>query len=129
MDLNDLLESGKHLPQPLQDFHDQKDVFKSLHEWMKPSLEKNKDSLDKMPDWRSGHIYTIDYFLRFMAIHGWTLQRSRTKINFCDLDETIKDRRDREAKIFSQMLQEGFGKSNEKNPDTKPEQDAQMPSM
>ena len=32
------------------------------------------------------HTYVIDLFLWFMALHGYTLQRSRAKEEFYDLD-------------------------------------------
>lgn len=95
----DWLRSGKHLPPPLRDFHDQKDVFKSLHEWAGP-LEEG----EKRPSWIEGHCYVIDLFLRFMAAHGWTLQRSRKPVEFASLADTIKQRRDREVKQLQEMF-------------------------
>lgn len=65
----------KHLPAFLRDFHDQKDVFKAIQWW------RNKGHTTKQNiDWMAGHIYVIDTFLRFMAYHGYTLQKSRATV-------------------------------------------------
>ena len=87
------LRGATHLPKPLRDFHDAKDAFKSLHEWMG---EPESRAGITMPNWVDGMCYVIDYFLKFMAAHGWTMQRSRAAVEFASLDATIKARRDRE---------------------------------
>jgi hypothetical protein len=84
--LNDWREDGKHLPEFLRDFHDQKDFFKFLHEFV---ITNNNDMLKDI-DWQHGHVYTIDMLLRVLGRFGWTLQRNRSHQNFDDLDEYIK---------------------------------------
>jgi len=64
-------ESEEHLPDFLRDFHSQKDIFKTIH-W----LYSGKDHAKEI-SWIDGHCYTIDWFLWFMAKHGYTLQKSR----------------------------------------------------
>ena len=78
------LHSGKYLPKFLRDFHDQKDLFKSIH-----TLYADSESLkDIVPSWVSGQIYVIDCFLWFMASRGYTLQKSRKKdVEFLDIPE------------------------------------------
>mgnify|MGYP003432310755 CR=1 FL=1 len=71
------LETGKHLPVFLRDFHDQKDLFKFMHHLYKDNLKA-----EEKPNWVQGQIYTIDWFLWFIASHGYTLQKSRKKIRF-----------------------------------------------
>ena len=46
----DYLRDGAHLPAPLRDFHDQKDVFKSCEEWggRMPLMGGPTDALDWM---------------------------------------------------------------------------------
>jgi hypothetical protein len=66
------LKSGKHLPAPMRDFHDQKNLFKSMH-----ALYEGNDGCENTPNWVDGHIYIIDFFLWFMASRGYTLQRTR----------------------------------------------------
>lgn len=66
------LRSGEYLPKNIRDFHDQKNLFKSMH-----FLQQDNEGADKNPSWVQGHIYIIDYFLWFMASRGYTLQKTR----------------------------------------------------
>lgn len=75
------LKSGKYLPEILRDFHDQKDIFKAMHEIIQ---ERPEDTI-KRPSWIEGQCYVIDVFLWFMARRGYTLQRTRRRGNFRDL--------------------------------------------
>lgn len=102
------LRSGEYLPAPLRDFHDQKDVFKTL--WRRVNQAKAKDPslntyLGQMT-WTSAQIFAIDHFLWFMAVHGWTLQRSRARVTdgFDDLAAMVKQRRDEEAALLRQAM-------------------------
>lgn len=72
--LQKFLESGEYLPVNMRDFHDQKNLFKSMH-----FLFRENENTENMPSWINGHIYTIDWFLWFMASRGYTLQKSRKK--------------------------------------------------
>lgn len=75
------MKSGKYLPPILRDFHDQKDLFKSMHQIV------NVEGHDyaKEVNWMAGQCYVIDIFLWFMARRGYTLQRSRQRLEFNDL--------------------------------------------
>ena len=73
-DLHEWLKSGKYLPERMRDFHDQKDLFKSMH-----LLFQDNEGAANTPSWVQGHIYIIDFFLWFMASRGYTLQKTRTK--------------------------------------------------
>jgi len=81
-------ESKEYLPDFMRDFHDQKDLFKAIHE-----LYKDNDSLKKMPQsWVDNHIFVIDYFLWFMGQHGYKLQKVRKKgVEFCDIHKTVEE--------------------------------------
>lgn len=87
--LQDWLKSGKHLPDFLRDFHNQKNVFK----WINYSLELNNlksESHDKINiNFRDQMCYTIDYFLWYMAMHGYTLQRSRVRLDHKDIYDLV----------------------------------------
>lgn len=83
--LNLWLESGKYLPDILQDFHDQKNLFKSMH-----FLYQDSESANIAPSLENGHIYTIDWFLYFMASRGYTLQKSRKNLNFKEIPDYRK---------------------------------------
>lgn len=100
MDLEWFASGDRYLPLCLKDFHDQKDLFRSLHDWM----TKGEVISCKMPGWVEGQIYVIDYFLKFMALHGLTLQKSRVKTEFCDLDETLKVLKDKELEVLKKLL-------------------------
>lgn len=84
--IDEWLKSGEYLPEVLRDFHDQKDVFKAMHEIIK----EPEDGQDRRPTWREGHIYVIDVFLWFMARRGYTLQRTRRRGNFRDLSADVQ---------------------------------------
>ena len=82
-------KDGKHLPDIMKDFHDQKDIFKAVHA-MASTHEVTQDV-----NWINAHMYTLDCFLWFMARHGYTLQKSRANVDFDELQDTIKKNRDR----------------------------------
>lgn len=53
----------------------------------------------------AGQCYAIDWFLWFMAQHGWTLQRSRAKgVEFFDLSERCAEMRNADAEAFRAAL-------------------------
>ena len=97
------LKSGEYLPEMLQDFHDQKDLFKAIHEQYR--LHESQGHSDVPIDWVQAQIYTVDRFLWFMAEHGYTLQRSRKRVPFCDLDATVQHRK----KIRDEAMAKAMG--------------------
>ena len=94
----------KHLPPFLRDFHDQKALFKAIEEAY--GHEREKPGHVQMPDWVTAQCYTIDWFLWFMAKHGYTLQRSQADVPFDDIAETLKAHEQRQYAA----LREIFGK-------------------
>ncbi|WP_392559740.1 hypothetical protein [Orbus mooreae] len=80
------LNEGKHLPSFMKDFHDQKDIFKLLAHYVQTDTNHEPD---RLPNWISAHIYTIDFFLWTMARCGYSLQKSRSKIDFDNIQELI----------------------------------------
>jgi hypothetical protein len=85
------LKSGKYLPEFMRDFHDQKLLFK----WIGHIIDKGRADpakrLADMPSWVDAHIYTIDFFLWYMAKCGYTLQKTRTKLEFYNIEATLED--------------------------------------
>ncbi len=81
----------------MRDFHDQKDLFKSVLMWAENS-ESHKIS------WVDAQCYVIDVFLQYMALHGYILKKSETKEPICDIHETIKTHRNRRTEAFNNML-------------------------
>ncbi|WP_321905181.1 hypothetical protein [Paraburkholderia tropica] len=95
------LKSGEYLPHILRDFHDQKDVFKAMHE----TINVEEHDYSKKVDWITGQCYVIDVFLWFMARRGYTLQRSRAKQEFVSLSETLRKSEDRHMAALKAMFE------------------------
>ncbi len=93
-------EEGKHLPEFLRDFHDQKDLFKYLHD----AVDIEDHGMVKDINWTQGHAYVIDIFLFVMAKYGYTLQKSRSHFNFSDLESVIQENNKRRSDIFAKSL-------------------------
>ena len=84
------LNSGEYLPPPLRDFHDQKDLFKAIHQIIDvKAIDYTKDM-----NFVTGQVYVIDVFLWFMARRGYTLQRTRRRGDFRSLEADVKAARD-----------------------------------
>lgn len=93
-------DAGEYLPECLRDFHDQKDLFKALH----ALINVKGHPYAKDVSWISGQCYVIDVFLWWMAKHGYTLQRSRAKVSFDDLDEAVEQARNYRNKTAAKAM-------------------------
>ena len=94
------LQSGEYLPEPLRDFHDQKEVFQAMHE----IVREDPAALVRRPDWIQGQCYVIDVFLWFMARRGWTLQRTQQQGDFRDLDADVRAKTEARNAASSALL-------------------------
>jgi len=94
------LKAGRYLPRFMRDFHAQKDLFKAMHE----ITDVSSHDMARKVDWPTGHCYVIDIFLWFMARRGYTLQRSPAKLEFVDLQQTIRECGERRAAMFEEAL-------------------------
>lgn len=84
IDIKAYLASNKWLPWFMRDFHDQKDLFKTIE-------QKWPNSPDMDISWIRAHVYVVDRFLRFMAFHGYTLQKARVRdVQFGDIDHSLR---------------------------------------
>lgn len=114
--LKEYLSSGNYLPLFLRDFHDQKTMFKRLDR-----VVKNRGDSDpsKEINWVAGQIYVIDIFLWFMAKHGYTLQKSRKKVEFFDIDTEISnfenEQFEAKANLFKELFDQNKKKGTENN--------------
>lgn len=98
--VDEFLNSGAYLPEILRDFHDQKDIFKAMHEIIK----ERPGDLIKRPTWVEGQVYVIDVFLWFMARRGYTLQRTRRRGDFRDIHADVAaQEKKRDAEILAAM--------------------------
>lgn len=99
-------DEQKHLPEFMRDFHNCKRLFRGISEY----IEIDSDHPAKEVNWCQAHCYTIDVFLWFMAMHGFTLQRSRARQAFESLDalldELDQQRRQIMADLFRQPRQQ-----------------------
>lgn len=89
MDLNlkTYMNNNENLPDFMKDFHDQKDLFKAIYEQWKTGDNQVLEDVN----WVDAHVFTIDYFLWWMGLHGYKLQKSRKKgVDFYDPIETIE---------------------------------------
>jgi hypothetical protein len=90
------LTSGQYLPPFMRDFHDQKDVFKAMHNTITNANDNGNP--------RDGHIYVIDTFLWYMARCGYTLQKSRKDVPFRDMQDDIDRYKSEMTEAFSKVL-------------------------
>lgn len=95
-------DDQKHLPDFMRDFHNCKDLFKAISEY----IVCEDDHPANQVNWVQAHCYTIDVFLWFMAEHGYTLQRSRARHEFTDLHERIQQMKDHRRASFAALLQQ-----------------------
>lgn len=93
-------QSGDYLPDVMRDFHDQKDLFKALHQ----SVAVEKHEYAKDIGWTAGQCYVIDIFLWWMAAHGYVLRKSRSDVEFRPLDDIIKARKDERDREYAKAL-------------------------
>jgi hypothetical protein len=100
--LDEWLKTGAHLPDVLRDFHDQKDVFKAIHETV--DVEKYGQGIAQDITWVIGQCYVIDIFLWWMARRGYTLQRSRAKQEFVSLNDTLRALEARRTAVLQAVL-------------------------
>lgn len=89
-DLNTWRKSLAYLPPAMRDFHDQKDLFKAIHDTI--DVGGHSTYVEDI-SWVAGQVYTVDIFLWYMAAHGYTLQKSRADVEFRDLDTEVAARK------------------------------------
>ncbi|MEH3356449.1 hypothetical protein POV16_21760 [Enterobacter kobei] len=94
--LSEWLTSGEYLPLFMRDFHDQKDVFRAMHNTITNANDNGNP--------RDGHIYVIDTFLWYMASCGHTLQKSRKDVPFRDMQDDIDRYKSEMTEAFSKIL-------------------------
>lgn len=105
VNLKTYLAEGNYLPNPLDDFHECKVVFRLIKTFTQSPLLKEVG-------WSTAHVYTVDVFLWFLAKHGYTLQVNRKKLEFKSIDSEVyefeRKRRDEMTKlIFSEINKKG----------------------
>lgn len=94
------LKSGEYLPEPLRDFHDQKEVFKAIHQ----TINVEGHEYAKPVNWIAGQCYVIDIFLWWMARRGYTLQRTRRRGDFRDLETDVAEQTRKREEHFLGLM-------------------------
>lgn len=95
------VKGGNHLPPFLKDFHDQKDIFKAIDEW----ANRNPEDYYTIT-FSQAQVYTVDSFLRYMGLCGYTLQKNRSKVKFFDLDTVVTEATRKRQEISMNLLNE-----------------------
>lgn len=105
MDAKKYVQNGEHLPNFMKDFHDQKDLFKAIYEqW----CDANDEVLNRV-SWVDAHCFTIDYFLWWMGLHGYKLQKVKKKnVDFYDPIDTINICNNKRAGKLNEILSENL---------------------
>lgn len=98
-------EVKNFLPAEIADFHNQKDLFKTFEE-----IYAKHETFAKMPNtWVDNHVFTVDFLLYFFALHGYKLQKIRSKgVEFCDLNTTLEHYRKERIDRFYTALTESL---------------------
>ena len=102
-DILEYLNTQKNLPDWMRDFHDQKDLFKSIHsQW---ANKKHSHPVLSEVSWVQGHQFSVDIFLWWMGMHGYKLQKDRTKnVDFLDPHKTIERFKNERVKTMRSIL-------------------------
>lgn len=117
MTLEQWMRDLKYLPEEFRDFHDQKDLFKAIAPMLAKYQAKSSYPELKQVSWADLQMLTIDVFLWFMAMHGYTLQpipkRQRERLATRDLSATIAEDRAQETRAFQALLTERLSGSRQ----------------
>ena len=82
--VDEFMSTNDWLPEPLKDFHDQKNSFKCIHYNYEVS---EAGPMCPAPEWPNGHSYAMDWFLWYMARRGYTLQKCRAKVEWSEFED------------------------------------------
>ncbi len=88
--LQDYIRSQRYLyPRILNPKHHLNSrLFQLIHHWA--GLPKEDEYLANYSSTQA-NCYVVDYFLRFMATHGYTLQKTQASVDeFLDLEESVE---------------------------------------
>ena len=94
------LRAEEHLPYFLKDFHDQKVVFRELEEW---GRNPSRPALYEVPA-VCAQLYVMDVLLPWLAHHGYTVQRTRARLPFYNLSDTLRASRERFSARFARIF-------------------------
>jgi hypothetical protein len=83
------LEDAEYLPNFMEDKWDNKKVFKLIYDMSQGRENDPLNLMIKDISWLAAYLYVNDMFLWTMALHGYTLQKSRKKLDFEDINSFL----------------------------------------
>ena len=103
------MQGSRHLPPFFRDFHTQKDVFKWIWRRVEDSRRRDPSTTRELEgmNWIATMIFVIDFFLWFMALHGYTLQRARPDRSFASWEDSLRKMRDEDAAVLRGAMVKG----------------------
>jgi hypothetical protein len=84
--LKNFLDEGLYLPAPIRDDEERMTLINRIKSMIPP---EDAELIDLTPN--DIHRLIVNKFLWFMAAHGYTLQKTRMKAPFYDLDMTMRE--------------------------------------
>ncbi len=110
-------EYPDYFPEFMQDFHDQKDLFKAFYVW-RGMMDNKRDAesnnrfrlsmrLSDMGNFRELQCLFAS-MLDFLFMHGWQLYRTRKSGEYADINKSISSLNDLERAWWS-LLENGNG--------------------
>ena len=86
-------EYPDYFPEFMQDFHDQKDLFKAFYTWRSMMDKKNGSDLAQMANFRELQCLFVS-MLDFLFSHGWQLYRTRKPGEYADIYGSVSSLND-----------------------------------
>lgn len=90
------LKDFKYLPVALRDFSVQKKLLKIL-------LEKSKNANLNLT-FMQMQVFAFDYFSHFLVYTGYTIQKSKQKLPFINMDKELEEYENKEKDLFLKLL-------------------------
>lgn len=81
-------EYPDYFPEFMQDFHDQKDLFKAFYTWRLMMDNRNNSTLAQMANFRELQCLFAS-MLDFLFSHGWQLYRTRKPGEYADINKSV----------------------------------------
>jgi hypothetical protein len=89
--LQDWLDKGKYIPREIQEPGLQAAIFECLEQELAADFPPGSEYAQMMQaePWKRDMVFSLDYFLRLMAMHGYTLQRTWKPFQFQQLSKSF----------------------------------------
>jgi hypothetical protein len=98
-------EYPDYFPEFMQDFHDQKELFKAFYTWRSMMDKRSNSNLAQMANFRELQCLFAS-MLDFLFMHGWQLYRTRKSGEYADIDKSVSSLNDLERAWWSLLENE-----------------------